>query len=498
MPKWFKGEGLTFDDVILAPRRSAVLPKNATLSSRFSRRIRLNIPLCSSAMDTVTEHQLAIALAREGGIGVIHKNMSVEEQAAEVDRVKRSESGMISKPISLSPEHRISEALALMKEYSISGIPVTDPQGRLVGIITNRDLVFEGDFTKRIGQAMTSEGLVTAPVGTTLEEASRILHKNRIEKLPVVDRKGQLRGLFTVKDVMKRRQHPLACKDAQGRLRAAAAIGVSGDYLERAAALAAAGADALVVDTAHGHSAGVLAAVRAVKSKFKSVEVVAGNVATAEAARDLIKAGADAVKVGIGPGSICTTRVVAGVGVPQLTAVLECAAAAARGKVPVIADGGIKYSGDVVKALAAGADCVMIGNLFAGTEESPGETVLLSGRSYKVYRGMGSLGAMQKGSADRYFQESQPQKGEGHAAPAKKFVPEGIEGRVPYKGPLADTVYQLMGGLRSGMGYCGSGTIKDLQKNAVFVRITNAGLRESHVHDVVITKEAPNYGAERG
>lgn len=497
MPKWYKGEGLTFDDVILVPRASAVLPRDAALSTRFSRRIKLNIPLCSSAMDTVTEHRLAIALAREGGIGVIHKNMSVEEQAAEVDRVKRSESGMISKPISLSPEHRIADALALMKEYSISGIPVTDAQGHLVGIITNRDLVFEKDPARRIGQAMTSENLVTAPVGTTLEEASRLLHKHKIEKLPIVDKKGALRGLFTVKDVMKRRQHPDACKDAQGRLRAAAAIGVSGDYLERAAALAAAGADALVVDTAHGHSAGVLAAVRTVKAKFRNVEVVAGNVATAEATRALIKAGADAVKVGIGPGSICTTRVVAGVGMPQLTAVIDCVRAAG-GKVPVIADGGIKYSGDVVKALAAGADCVMIGNLFAGTEESPGETVLLSGRSYKVYRGMGSLGAMQKGSADRYFQDSPTAKEPGPAAQAKKFVPEGIEGRVPYKGPLADTVYQLMGGLRSGMGYCGAGTIKELQKNAVFVRITNAGLRESHVHDVVITKEAPNYGTERG
>ncbi len=497
MPKWYKGEGLTFDDVILVPQASSTLPKDAVLTTRFSRRIKINIPLCSSAMDTVTEHRLAIALAREGGIGVIHKNLSVEEQAAEVDRVKRSESGMISKPISLSPEHRIADALSLMKEYSISGIPVTDAQGRLVGIITNRDLVFEKDPAKRIGQAMTSENLVTAPVGTTLEEASRLLHKHKIEKLPIVDRKGQLRGLFTVKDVMKRRQHPDACKDAQGRLRAAAAIGVSGDYLERAAALVAAGVDALVIDTAHGHSTGVLAAVRAVKSKFRNVEVVAGNVATAEATKALIKAGADAIKVGIGPGSICTTRVVAGVGVPQLTAIIDCVRAAG-GKVPVIADGGIKYSGDVVKALAAGADCVMIGNLFAGTEESPGETVLLSGRSYKVYRGMGSLGAMQKGSSDRYFQESQPQKGDGQTAPAKKYVPEGIEGRVPYKGPLADTVYQLMGGLRSGMGYCGARTIKDLQKNAVFVRITNAGLRESHVHDVVITKEAPNYGAERG
>lgn len=497
MPKWYKGEGLTFDDVILIPQASSVLPRDAILSTRFSRHIRLNIPLCSSAMDTVTEHQLAIALAREGGIGVIHKNMSIEEQAAEVDRVKRSESGMISKPISLSPEHRIADALALMKEYSISGIPVTDPQGRLVGIITNRDLVFEKDPSKKIGQAMTSENLVTAPVGTTLEEASRLLHKHKIEKLPIVDKKGHLRGLFTVKDVMKRRQHPDACKDGQGRLRAAAAIGVFGDYLERAAALAAAGVDALVVDTAHGHSAGVLAAVRAVKAKITNVDVVAGNVATAEAAKALIKAGADAVKVGIGPGSICTTRVVAGVGVPQLTAIIDCVKATG-GKVPVIADGGIKYSGDIVKALAAGADCVMIGNLFAGTEESPGETVLLSGRSYKVYRGMGSLGAMQKGSADRYFQDSQMAKEPSPSAQAKKYVPEGIEGRVPYKGPLADTVYQLMGGLRSGMGYCGAKTIKDLQKNATFVRITNAGLRESHVHDVVITKEAPNYGAGQG
>ncbi len=497
MPKWYKSEGLTFDDVVLVPRYSQVLPREADLTTRFSRHIKLNIPVCSSAMDTVTEHRLAIALAREGGIGVIHKNLTVEEQAAEVDRVKRSESGMVSKPISLTPEHRIADALSLMREYSISGIPVTDAQGVLVGIITNRDLVFEKDPAKRIGQAMTSTGLITAPVGTSLEEASRLLHKHKIEKLPIVDKKGHLRGLFTVKDVMKKRQHPHACKDAQGRLRVAAAVGVSGDYLERAAALVAAGVDALVVDTAHGHSAGVLAAVKTLKSKFKNIDLVAGNVATAEGARALVRAGADAVKVGIGPGSICTTRVVAGVGVPQLTAVIDCVKAAG-GRVPVIADGGIKYSGDIVKALAAGADCVMIGNLFAGTEESPGETVLLSGRSYKVYRGMGSLGAMQRGSADRYFQDS-PKSAEAKAdGSTKKFVPEGIEGRVPYKGPLADTVYQLMGGLRSGMGYCGARNIRELQRNAVFVRITNAGLRESHVHDVVITKEAPNYGAERG
>lgn len=497
MPRWYQSEGLTFDDVILVPQASKVLPREAELSTRFTRRIKLNIPLCSAAMDTVTEHRLAIALAREGGIGVIHKNLSLEEQSAEVERVKRSESGMISRPMALTPNHRLADAIKLINEYSISGILVTDDQGRLLGILTNRDLVFEKDLSKPISSVMTSQNLVTAPLGTTLDEAARLLKKHKVEKLPIVDKKGVVRGLFTVKDITKKRQHPHACKDEKGRLRVAAAIGVSGDYLERAAALVAAGADALVIDTAHGHSAGVLAAVRAVKARLKNIEVVAGNVATAEAVRDLIKAGADAVKVGIGPGSICTTRVVAGVGVPQLTAIMDCARAA-RGKVPVIADGGIKYSGDIVKALAAGADCVMIGNLFAGTEESPGETVLLSGRSYKVYRGMGSLGAMQKGSADRYFQDTQTDRESGPAAPAKKFVPEGIEGRVPYKGPLADTVYQLMGGLRSGMGYCGARTIKELQKNATFVRITNAGLRESHVHDVVITKEAPNYGAGEG
>lgn len=489
MATWIKSDGLTFDDALLVPRYSAVLPKDAELATRFSRRIRLNVPLCSAAMDTVTEHALAIALAREGGIGVVHKNLSVEQQAAEVDRVKRSESGMISKPTALSPDHLLADALKLMKEFSISGIPVTDVDGRLIGILTNRDIVFETDFSRKIGQVMTRENLVTAPVGTTVDEASQLLRRHKIEKLPIVDRKGVLRGLFTVKDVIKRKQYPNACKDPQGRLRVAAAVGVAGDYLERAAALVAAGADALVVDTAHGHSAGVLNAVKAVSRKYPSVDVVAGNVATAEGVKALVKAGAAAVKVGIGPGSICTTRVVAGVGVPQLTAVMECAKAARGSKVPVIADGGIKFSGDVVKALAAGADCVMIGNLFAGVEESPGETILLSGRSYKVYRGMGSLGAMRAGSADRYFQEG--------GREAKKYVPEGIEGRVPYKGLLADTVYQLIGGLRSGMGYCGAGTLKELREKAVFVRITGAGLRESHVHDVVITKEAPNYG-ERG
>ena len=495
MATWVKGDGLTFDDALLLPRYSEVLPRDAELGTRFSRRIRLNIPLASSAMDTVTEHALAIALAREGGIGVIHKNLTVEQQAAEVDRVKRSESGMISKPTALSPDHLLSDALKLMREFSISGIPVTDVDGRLIGILTNRDLVFETDYTRKIGQVMTRDNLVTAPVGTTVDEASHLLSKHKIEKLPIVDKKGVLRGLFTVKDVIKRKQHPNACKDSQGRLRVAAAIGVAGDYLERAAALVAAGADALVIDTAHGHSAGVLKAVKAVRAKYHAIDIVAGNVATSEATKSLIKAGTDAVKVGIGPGSICTTRVVAGVGVPQLTAVMECAKAAKRSKVPVIADGGIKFSGDVVKALAAGADCVMIGNLFAGTEESPGETILLQGRSYKVYRGMGSLGAMRAGSADRYFQEGVAAQ---HGGQAKKFVPEGIEGRVPYKGLLADTVYQLIGGIRSGMGYCGATSIPDLQQKAVFIRISNAGLRESHVHDVVITKEAPNYGGERG
>jgi IMP dehydrogenase len=490
MAKWLKGEGLTFDDVLLVPQRSEILPKEVEIGTRFTRHIKLNIPLVSAAMDTVTEHRLAIALAREGGIGVIHKNLTIEEQASEVDRVKRSESGMVSNPISLSPEHLLTDALAMMHDFSISGIPITDKAGYLVGIITNRDLVFEKDHTKKIGEVMTRENLITAPVGTTLDEASKILHQHRIEKLPIVDKKGMLKGLFTVKDVMKKEKHPNACKDSQGRLRVAAAIGVSGDYLERAEALVNAGVDALVIDTAHGHSIGVIGAVKKVKAKFPKTEVVAGNVATAEATRELIRAGVDAVKIGIGPGSICTTRVVAGVGVPQLTAVMEAKSVAIKNKIPIIADGGIKYSGDIVKALAAGADCIMIGNLFAGTEESPGETILLQGRSYKVYRGMGSLGAMRKGSADRYFQEKNTEE--------KKFVPEGIEGRIPYKGPLADTVYQLMGGLRSGMGYCGSANLKALQAKATFVKITNAGLKESHVHDVVITKEAPNYEVERG
>jgi IMP dehydrogenase len=487
MPKWYKDEGLTFDDVLLVPQQSQVLPKDADTGTRFSRRIRLNIPISSSAMDTVTEHRMAIALAREGGIGVIHKNLPIHEQSSEVERVKRSESGMVSKPISLSSEHRLMDAVRLMKEYAISGIPITDKEGRLVGIITNRDIIFETDLNQAISQVMTSESLITAPAGTTVEEASRLLHRHKIEKLPIVDKRGMLRGLFTLKDVMKRDKHPNACKDSQGRLRVAAAIGVAGDFLERAEALVSAGADALVVDTAHGHSAGVVSAVQKVRQKFKNVDVVAGNVATAEGARVLVKAGVDAVKVGIGPGSICTTRIVAGVGVPQLTAICQCVAAVKKSKIPVIADGGIKYSGDLVKALAAGADCVMIGNLFAGVEESPGETILLSGRSYKVYRGMGSLGAMRKGSADRYFQE-------GGSA---KLVPEGIEGRVPYKGPLADTVYQLVGGIRSGMHYCGARNIRELQQKATFVRITNAGLKESHVHDVVITKEAPNYEVDR-
>ncbi|MDI6739249.1 MAG: IMP dehydrogenase [Candidatus Edwardsbacteria bacterium] len=523
MPKWIKGDGLTFDDALLVPQYSAVLPRDTDLSTRFSRRIRLNIPLAASAMDTVTEHALAIALAREGGIGVIHKNLTVGEQAAEVDRVKRSESGMISKPTTLSPDRLLSDALKLMREFSISGILVAGGDGKLLGILTNRDIVFENDFSKRIGQVMTRDNLITAPVGTTVVEASRLLSKHKIEKLPIVDRKGILRGLFTVKDVMKRRQYPNACKDGRGRLRVAAAIGASGDYLERAQALVDVGVDALVIDTAHGHSAGVLNAVKTVRRKFHSIDIVAGNVATSQATKSLIAAGADAVKVGIGPGSICTTRVVAGVGVPQLSAVLECAAAAKKSKVPVIADGGIKYSGDIVKALAAGADCAMIGNLFAGVEESPGETILLQGRSYKVYRGMGSLGAMRQGSADRYFQDSsaelalstprlslgspstplggharEPRSGcEGLGGQMKKYVPEGIEGRVPYKGMLHETVYQLTGGIRSGMGYCGARTLKELQDKATFVRITNAGLRESHVHDVAITKEAPNYGGER-
>jgi len=479
----FGRKGLTFDDVLLLPAESDVLPADVNLETWFTPRIRLNIPLVSSAMDTVTEGRLAIAIAREGGIGVIHRNLDIETQAGEVDKVKRSESGIIVDPVFLSPDHTLRDALAMMERYHISGIPITDADGRLVGILTNRDLKFESDFSQRIGDVMTKDDLVTAPVGTTLEEAKQILHRHRIEKLPLVDEHGHLKGLITIKDIEKAIKYPRAAKDEKGRLRVAAALGTGADTMQRAAALVQAGVDALVVDTAHGHSRRVLQTVEKLKSEYGGkTEIVAGNVATAEATRALVAAGADAVKVGIGPGSICTTRVIAGIGVPQITAVWECARAAAETGTPIIADGGVRYSGDIVKALAAGASTVMLGNLFAGTAESPGEVEIFQGRSYKVYRGMGSIGAMKSGSRDRYFQEGQ-----------EKLVPEGIEGRVPFKGPLADTVFQLVGGIRAGMGYCGAADIPALQKKSRFIRVTAAGMRESHPHDVQITKEAPNY-----
>lgn len=474
---------LTFDDVLLMPRHSVTHPKDVDTRSRFTRAIPLNVPLVSAAMDTVTESEMAIAMARAGGIGVLHKNMSIDRQAAEVDRVKRSESGMILNPITLSPDATLREAVALMSRFKISGVPIVDPDGRLVGIITNRDLQFERELQRPIRDVMTAEELVTAPVGTTLDEAERILGRHRIEKLPVVDSDGTLRGLITVKDIHKRRQHPNANKDQHGRLCVAAAVGAGGDYLDRARALVDAGVDVLVIDTAHGHSDGVLAATALVREMLPDIQLVAGNVATREGAAALVARGVDGVKVGVGPGSICTTRVVTGVGVPQLTAIVEAVEGA--GDVPVIADGGVKYSGDIVKALAAGASSVMMGSMLAGTEESPGESFLLEGRRFKMIRGMGSLSAMQDGSADRYFQE-------GEMSP-RKLVPEGIEGRVPYKGPVADVLFQMVGGLRSGMGYVGCATIEELRTQAEFVRITSAGLRESHPHDVTITREAPNY-----
>ena len=480
----FRAEaGLTFDDVLLVPRHSATHPRDVSIASRFTRAIAVNMPLLSAAMDTVTESEMAIAMARAGGIGVIHKNMSVERQAAEVDRVKRSESGMILNPITLGPDRPLREAAALMRRFRISGVPIVDGAGMLIGIVTNRDLQFERNLDQPIRDAMTKERLVTAPVGTTLDEAERILAKHRIEKLPVTDPSGILKGLITVKDIFKRREHPDANKDHLGRLRVAAAVGGAASDVTRAAALIQAGADALVVDSAHGHSDGVLRTVDALRQKFPDVQLVAGNVATESGARELVRRGVDAVKVGIGPGSICTTRVVTGVGVPQITAIVDAVRGA--GDVPIIADGGVKYSGDVVKALAAGAATVMMGSMLAGTEESPGESVLAEGRRFKMIRGMGSLAAMQDGSADRYFQD-------GELSPTK-LVPEGIEGRVPYKGPVADVLFQLVGGLRSGMGYCGVGTIGALQTDTEFVRITAAGLRESHPHDVTITREAPNY-----
>jgi IMP dehydrogenase len=474
---------LTFDDVLLAPRHSSAHPRDVSTASRFSTGIPLNVPLVSAAMDTVTESEMAIAMARAGGIGVIHKNMSIDRQAAEVDRVKRSESGMILNPITLAPDATLREANALMMRFKISGVPIVDRDGKLVGIITNRDLQFERNLDRPLHDVMTREGLVTAPMGTTLDEAERILGRHRIEKLPVVDEEGKLRGLITVKDIHKRRQYPNANKDQHGRLRVAAALGAAGDFRDRAAALIAAGVDALVVDTAHGHSEGVLRATAEIRERFPDVQLVAGNVATREGAQALVARGVNAVKVGVGPGSICTTRVVTGVGVPQLTAIFDAVAGA--GDVPIIADGGIKYSGDVVKALAAGASSVMMGSMLAGTEESPGESFLLEGRRFKMIRGMGSLSAMQDGSADRYFQE-------GELSPSK-LVPEGIEGRVPYKGPVGDVLFQMVGGLRSGMGYVGCGSVERLRVETEFVRITTAGLRESHPHDVTITREAPNY-----
>ncbi|MCU0452879.1 MAG: IMP dehydrogenase [Bacteroidetes bacterium] len=477
------GEAITFDDVLLVPAASDVLPREANTTTRLTSRISLNVPLLSAAMDTVTESVMAIALAREGGMGILHKNMTIERQADEVDKVKRSESGMIQKPIVLSPEQTIRQALDVMRKYSISGIPIVRDE-QLVGILTNRDLRFQPNLDQRIEQVMTTQNLITAPVGTTLDEAEKILQKNRIEKLPVLDKQGRLRGLLTFKDIQKKKRHPHACKDGLGRLRVGAAVGVTPDTLDRVKALVAAGVDVVIVDTAHGHSKGVLEMVKRVR-KAVHVDLIAGNVATAEGTRALIKAGVDGVKVGIGPGSICTTRVVAGVGVPQITAILECSAEARKAKIPIIADGGIKQTGDVPKALAAGADSVMIGGLFAGVEESPGETVLYEGRSYKVYRGMGSLGAMKAGSSDRYFQDVE----DG----LPKLVPEGIEGRVPFKGSLADTVYQLIGGLRSAMGYCGCRTVAELQQKARFVKMSEAGFRESHPHSIAITKDAPNY-----
>ncbi|MBQ8623255.1 MAG: IMP dehydrogenase [Oscillospiraceae bacterium] len=481
----FGKEGLTFDDVLLIPGESDVTPNMVSLKTTLCRGIELNVPIMTSAMDTVTESKMAIAIAREGGIGIIHKNMTIEKQADEVDRVKRSQNGVIVNPFYLTADHLVSDADQLMAKYKISGVPIVDENKKLCGIITNRDMRFIRDYTMRIGDVMTKDNLVTAPVGTTLEEAQDTLRKYRIEKLPIVDDNGYLKGLITIKDIEKVEKYPNSATDSQGRLICGAAIGVTNDVLDRAKALVDAGVDVLVLDSAHGHSKNIIECVKKVKATFPNTPVIAGNVATAEATEALILAGADCVKVGIGPGSICTTRVVAGVGVPQLTAVYDAAAVGAKYGIPVIADGGIKYSGDIVKALAAGANVVMLGSLLAGCEESPGETEIYQGRSFKVYRGMGSLGAMAAGSQDRYFQTG-----------SKKLVPEGVEGRVPYKGSLSDTVFQLCGGIRSGMGYCGCETIFDMHSKAKFVRITGAGLKESHPHDIYITKEAPNYSTQ--
>ncbi|MDD3853055.1 MAG: IMP dehydrogenase [Syntrophomonadaceae bacterium] len=477
----FAKEGLTFDDVLLIPGHSDIMPREVDVSTQLTRNIRLEVPIMSAGMDTVTETRMAIAVAREGGIGILHKNMSIEQQANMVDRVKRSEHGVITDPFFLAPENKIQDALDIMEHYRISGVPITEGR-KLVGIITNRDIRFETDFSQLIKDVMTSERLVTAPVGTTMNEAMEILRKYKIEKLPLVDKEYNLMGLITIKDIEKTYKYPHAAKDKHGRLLSGAAVGVAKDTMERVEALKKAGVDVIVVDTAHGHSSAVINAVKEIRRKYPEMDLIAGNVATGEATEALIKAGVDSVKVGIGPGSICTTRVVAGIGVPQITAVTDCSSVARKYGIPIIADGGIKYSGDIVKAIAAGADVVMLGNLLAGTEESPGEAVILQGRSYKVYRGMGSMGAMVDGSSDRYFQED-----------AQKLVPEGIEGRVPYKGFVAETIFQLIGGLRAGMGYCGVRNIEEMKNNTQFIRITNAGLTESHPHDVSITKEAPNY-----
>lgn len=475
-------EGLTFDDVLLVPQASSVLPADVSLKTRLTDKIKLNLPLISAAMDTVTESRMAIAMAREGGLGIIHKNMSIEEQANHVDRVKRSEHGVITDPFFLHPNHLVKDAVALMEKYRISGVPITTDDGKLVGILTNRDLRFESNYEQPISNVMTKEGLVTAPEGTSLADAQKILGKHRIEKLPIVDGKGYLKGLITIKDIEKSIQYPNSARDENGRLLVGAAVGTAANTMDRIAALIEARADVIAIDTAHGHSAGVLKKVEEIKSKFPNITLIAGNVATAAATEALIKSGADVVKVGIGPGSICTTRIVAGIGVPQLTAVMDCAEMADKLGKRVIADGGVKYSGDIVKAIAAGGSAVMVGSLLAGTLESPGEVELYQGRSYKVYRGMGSLGAMAAGSNDRYFQEGQ-----------KKFVPEGVEGRVPYRGSVAEVIYQMKGGLRAGMGYCGKATVEELRTNSEFVRITNASLIESHPHDISISKEAPNY-----
>lgn len=478
-------EGLTFDDILLQPGKSSVLPREVDVSTFLTPEIKLNIPIISAAMDTVTESSMAIALAREGGIGILHKNMTIEEQCIEVDKVKRSESGMIRNPITLSIDKTIGDALDLMKKYRISGIPVVDEKEKLVGILTNRDLRFEPNRKLKVKDLMTKENLITAPLGTNLEKAEKILQKYKIEKLPVVNNYGILKGLITFKDIQKKKRHPNACKDEHGRLRVGAAAGITKDTLERVEALSDAGADVIVIDTAHGHSLGVLNVIKDVRKKFKYIQLIAGNIGTYEAASDILNCKVDAIKVGIGPGSICTTRVVAGVGVPQITAISNAHRSAKAKGIPIIADGGIKQTGDIPKAIAAGADSVMIGGLFAGVEESPGEKILYEGRSFKLYRGMGSLSAMKRGSKDRYFQDVEDD--------IAKLVPEGVEGRVPFKGPLADTVFQLIGGLRAAMGYCGVKNIKELKAKSKFIKITSAGLRESHPHDVIITKEAPNY-----